>query len=162
MRFCRYVRTLCLWFVAVGWSAFGLGCGSSTNVLGLKLNELMAKHSAKGAVDWLEIYNPSEVEVDLTGVQLKDSNATWTFPAGTTIPGKGYLQVICDDTNQGLRTNFKLSGSGETVVLQTSAGQKIDEVTFPKQADDVSWGRERDGAEKWKSFPVPTPGKSNG
>ncbi|TNE47387.1 MAG: lamin tail domain-containing protein [Deltaproteobacteria bacterium] len=140
-----------------------LGCGGAVEQVNLKLNELSAKHSVKGVADWLEIYNPSEGEVSLKGLQLIDSNSgkVWDFPANAVIPGKGFLQVVCDDSGTEGRANFKLSAEGETLTLQTSEGQVLDTVTYPPQEDDVSWGRSEDGGGEWKSFANPTPGESN-
>lgn len=139
------------------------GCSAPAEELNLKFNELSAKHSVKGVADWLEIYNPSDSEVSLAGLQLKDSNSgtVWDFPADTKIPGKGFLQVVCDDSGTDGHTNFKLSAGGETVTLQTSDGQVIDTVTYPSQENDVSWGRATDGEGGWKQFTIPTPGQSN-
>ncbi len=46
--------------------------------------------------DWIELYNTSTTETDLTDWGLSDSNANpfkWRFPAGTVIPPGGHLLV---------------------------------------------------------------------
>lgn len=138
------------------------GCGtSSTNAL--KINELFSKSSQKGVDDWLEIYNPSEQPVSLKDLQLKDvkANIAWTFPAETTIPAKGFLVVVCDDSGTNGRPNFKLSSKGETIQLQNKSGEIIDKVTYPTQKEDTSWARKQDGSGEWGVSSNPTPGKSN-
>jgi hypothetical protein len=137
------------------------GCGGSNPATQLKINELFSKSALDGLDDWLEIYNPGDQEVSLDGLQLKDvnGNTVWDFPAGTTIAAGGFLVIVCDDSGTGLRTNFKLTSKGETIILQTKDGQVIDEVTYPAQEADQSWGRETDGSDKWKVFTSPTPNK---
>src|SRR5689334_21804739 len=70
--------------------------------------------------DWLEIYNPGEVDVNLAGYSLTDDASVpnmWQFPA-VTIPSGGFLTVFADSkdrrpTNGGkLHTNFDLSAGG--------------------------------------------------
>ena len=54
--------------------------------------------------DWIELFNRSEQEVDLSGAYLSDDrdNLTkWSFPAGTTIPSRGFLIVWADENGRG-------------------------------------------------------------
>ncbi|MCB9641610.1 MAG: lamin tail domain-containing protein [Myxococcales bacterium] len=149
-----------------GWMVTGCGVApqnSGSSVTSLKLNEFFTASSDGSTEDWLEIYNPTEQEIALEGLQLKDvaSGVVWSFPAGSKIAAKGYLQVICDDSGEDMKTNFKLTSKGETIVLQTAEGQEIDAVTYPAQTEDTSWGRSPDGGETWKVTTTPTPGKAN-
>jgi hypothetical protein len=58
-------------------------------VAGIKINEVMANASnstnADGTItDWVELYNPSNGSIDLSGMSLTDQLATprrWIFPA---------------------------------------------------------------------------------
>jgi len=125
----------------------------------LRLNELLADSAKKD--DWVELYNPSDKDIDLENYQLKDSGATWKFPAKTMIKAKSFLQVVCDGSNTGGKTNFKLSSKGESVALIDPQGNEIDSVTFPAQTKDVSWGRIPDGNGKWKALNTPTPSAAN-
>jgi len=51
------------------------------------------------ATDWIELYNPTNFEVDLSGWHLTDkpkkiNEETWAFPEGTVLESGGYLLVF--------------------------------------------------------------------
>jgi len=144
----------------------------------LFINEVMASNTSTIADengyfgDWIEIYNPSNVAVDLAGMFISDDAATPTkyqFPTGssaTVIPAGGFKLIWADDSTQSgpLHLNFKLSStSGEFVGLYYQGSELIlvDSVTFPPQTDNVSYGRQTDGNSPWISFAAATPNASN-
>ncbi len=111
--------------------------------------------------DWIEIYNPNNVPVDLSGYHLTDNlgGGSWqvpsTYPDSVTVPAQGFLLFWADnDEEQGVRhTDFKLGSSGETLVLLSRDNFTVaDSETFPVQSEDVSWGREEDGEGNWIYF----------
>lgn len=121
----------------------------------LVINELMASNGATVADgsgeydDWVELYNNSDEDLDLEGYHLSDdlSNLTkWTFPS-LTIPAGGYLTLWLDeDQDQGDdHTNFKLSASGEDLVLSDADRTTLDFVAFGEQTQDTSYGRSPNG-----------------
>ena len=115
--------------------------------------------------DWFELYNSSELEIDVSGCYLTDNKSKilkWQIPQGTIIEGKGYLIVWADnDTTQiGLHTNFKLSSLGEEVVLSAPDGKLIDEVIYPAQSLELSYSRNPDGTDIFK-WQYPSFGKTN-
>jgi hypothetical protein len=79
--------------------------------------------------DWIELYNPNEIEIDISGWVLKDSDDSneYIFPEGTEIDGQGFLVIVrnSDDfTNFYPNTtsfigefDFGLSASGDAVRL---------------------------------------------
>jgi hypothetical protein len=104
------------------------------------------------ASDWIEIYNSGVDAVSLAGMHLTDSASNlskWTFPAGTSLAGGGYLVVFASDKNivepnGELHTNFKLSAGGEYLGLVDTNGTTVLDrytPTFPPQLDDISYGR---------------------
>ncbi len=60
-----------------------------------------------------------------------------------------------------LHTNFRLSSSGEDLVLTDSSGQTIDQVALPEQTEDHSFGRFPNGLGSFFYSPFPTPLASN-
>ena len=122
--------------------------------------------------DWIELFNRSEQEVDLSGAYLSDDRdnlAKWSFPAGTTIPSRGFLIVWADENGKataGLHANFKLSKEGEEIYLTDRHASDrsilviLDHVEFSRQTTDVSYGRYPDGQGNWQPL-VPSPGKGN-
>lgn len=144
----------------------------------LFINEIMANNTAtitdeNGYYgDWIEIYNPTFVAVDLAGMYISDDAATPTkyqFPTGsgsTVIPAGGYKLVWADDSTQSgpLHVNFKLtSTSGEFVGLyyQSDDLLVLDSITFPPTDANVSYGRQTDGGTPWITFAAATPNASN-
>ena len=100
--------------------------------------------------DWIELYNTSSSAVDISGFFLTDnaSNLTrWRIPNGTTIPGNGYLIIWADaDLNQdGLHADFKLTSTGEELLLLNAEVKIVDEVVFGAQIGEVSYSRQPNG-----------------
>jgi len=148
------------------------------DITDLVINEFMASNDAAYADengefdDWIEIYNPSDFDLDLAGVYVTDeisdtTMTTWQIPAGfteTTIPAHGYLILWADkETEQGpLHLDIKLSGGGEDIALTDSDGVTvIDQLTYDEQETDVSYGRVPDGGSSWQFMTEPTPGTAN-
>lgn len=100
--------------------------------------------------DWIELYNLTLNDINLSQYYLTDSknNLTkWQFPDGTVILSKGYLIVWADkDTTQnGLHTNYKLASEGEKVLLLTPDLTIIDQVEFGSQSNELSYARVPNG-----------------
>jgi len=146
----------------------------STNK-GVVLNEFMASNTQTIADpqgeydDWIELHNRTGTAVDLTGLYLTDEPANprkWAFPSGTAIAANGYLLVWADEdggATPGLHANFKLSASGEQILLvdtDSNNNQVLDWIDFGVQDTDVSYGREAADPEVWGSM-TPTPNAAN-
>ncbi|MFZ1291318.1 MAG: CotH kinase family protein [Melioribacteraceae bacterium] len=114
--------------------------------------------------DWIEIYNPTDSLVDLSGYYLTDNlfdSTKWQFPTNTFIDSNSYIIVWADDKNSGLHTNFKLDVDGEQLYLFNSELDLIDSVFFGKQRDDVSYGRDTANSSQWHFYSEPTPRNKN-
>jgi len=121
--------------------------------------------------DWMEIYNAGSTSIDIGGLYISDDLddlEKWQIPESdptlTTIESGGFLILWLDgDIDQGiLHTDFKLSASGEAIVLTESDGESvIDDYEFGSQIADVSYGRLLNGGNTWTAFIIPTPGTSN-
>ena len=118
----------------------------------LVINEFLASNAAIIAdqdgefEDWIELYNNSNATINLAGYALSDDAenlAQWAFPAGTTIPARGYLIIWADDDEDqaGLHANFKLSSGGETIYLTNTTGAFVDTIEYKDQTTDISFGR---------------------
>jgi hypothetical protein len=100
--------------------------------------------------DWIELYNTTADTVLLDYLYLSDdftNPAKWQFPEDTKILPNGYLIIWADnDIFTGeLHSGFKLSGSGEGLLLSYSNGSIIDSITFPSQTGDITYGRYPNG-----------------
>ena len=150
------------------------GATNSGSLAGaLKINEWMPSNTTTIAdpadgdfEDWIEIYNASASTVFLTGCTLTDDPSKpnqWTFPVGTSIAPGGFLLVWADDegAQAGLHASFKLSASGEQILLYDPSGTLLDNVTFGTLGNNVSQGRLPDGGATISNLATPSPGTSN-
>ncbi len=123
---------------------------------GIVVNELMASNAASVKdnygeyEDWIELFNNTDKDVDLSGYFLSDNPANlpkWEIPASTVIPAKGYLIFWADeDQEQGVNhTNFKLTAGGEVVVLLDRGRNIVDSVAFGAQIEDKGYARVPNG-----------------
>ncbi|MDR2255959.1 MAG: lamin tail domain-containing protein [Arthrobacter sp.] len=77
--------------------------------------------------DWVELGNPSDAELDVSGLILTDAEPAkkdhaYTLPAGSIIPAKGLLLV---DGAQGDRPGFPFGLGGEDAVKLYAAGTDV-------------------------------------
>ncbi|MCB9761397.1 MAG: lamin tail domain-containing protein [Alphaproteobacteria bacterium] len=132
----------------------------------LALNETGITDEADQFEDWIELYNPTSSAIDLTGWSMTDDygiEEPWPFPDNTVITAGSYLLIWCDEDDDGpLHAAFKLSGDGEAATLLDPDGQVIDELTFPAQSEDISYGHVPDATGDLQPIDPPTPGSSNG
>ena len=116
-------------------------------------------------VDWIELHNMNQTEVDVSNYFLSDDPerpARWAIPAGTTIEAEGYLLIYPDKLDDDLHTNFGLSKDGEMLSLYDPNGVLTDYLEFSAQKTDVSYGRNPSNMIEWLWYGTPTPGADNG
>jgi hypothetical protein len=100
--------------------------------------------------DWIELFNNSGGVISLNNFYLSDSNSDlfqWKFPDNLLILPGNYLIVWADENNSqsGLHANFKLSASGEMIVLTNGSTGIMDSISFGLQTPDISMQRCPDG-----------------
>ncbi|HUF62752.1 MAG TPA: lamin tail domain-containing protein [Verrucomicrobiales bacterium] len=121
------------------------------------------------AADWIEIWNPNTVSLNLAGYALTDDGDEldqWVFPDWVIPPG-GYRVVFASgkDRKEGdgpLHTNFRIDAGGEYLALVDQDGQRVLRSYgpgIPVQRAGISYGRE---GESEGFFLQATPGAANG
>ncbi|MDL2218519.1 lamin tail domain-containing protein [Christensenellaceae bacterium OttesenSCG-928-M15] len=141
---------------------------------GIRINEFMASNATTLAgphneyPDWIELYNTTGEDVDISGCGLSDSLDSpmkWMFPAGTIIKAHDVLLVYCsgrdglvDDT---LHAPFGLRTYAEDVVFSGANGAVIDGFSYTSQETDISMARIPDGTGEFQKTSQPTPGFLN-
>ena len=139
------------------------------NVNQLVINEIMT--SNKGAYsdelgntyDWIELYNGSNSDIDLSKYTLSDEesgNAKWIFP-NVTIKSKEYMIVyLSGSTADGLYANFALSkAGGELITLKKPNGKVVDTVRTESLNKNTVMARNSKG--EWVVTSDITPGYDN-
>ena len=125
--------------------------GTSADAVVL-FNEVMF-HAPSGQTNlqWIELQNVMRVDVDISNWRL-DAGVNYTFPAGTVIPGGGFVVVAKDIqtfTNAtGVTTVFgpftnNLANGGEHLVLRNHDNRLMDEMSY---GDEQPWPEGADGS----------------
>ena len=120
-----------------------------------RISEFMAENKATIAdgdgdfSDWIEIYNPDAVSINLTGFALTDDPLVpqkWIFP-NVSLASGARLLVFASGKNRTdpaaqLHTNFSLETTGEYLALMGPDGTtKLTEFApYPPQEQDRSYG----------------------
>jgi len=165
-------------FILVASNAAGLFTRAVTVLvdsppLPVRISEIVAenryalKDGYDDAPDWIELRNPGNEAVDLTGCGLSDNPASpmqWTFPATTLAPHSMLIVFASGRDNPRdpaghLHAGFRLAKDGGELILTASDGVTVlDRVTYPALDTDLAYGRDLEGA--WR-FLEPTPGSVN-
>lgn len=123
---------------------------------GLVINEISANNAsiamdeAGQYEDWIELYNNSTENINLLGYYLSDElgdMTKWAFPEVSIAPN-AYLIVWADNdamVGTELHANFQLSNSGEVLTLSNPSEQIVDQIDFPEQFEDLTYGRFENG-----------------
>jgi len=141
----------------VGGSPGAMETQGSEALDAVMINEFLA-HTDDPEVDYVELFNYSDVAVDVSGCFLTDDPSTNRFriPNGTIIPSRGLLAF---DQNQ---LGYRLDATGETLFLVHSNGTRVlDAVRFGPQENGVASGRSPDGSPDIRRLSELTPGSEN-
>ncbi|MFO0757308.1 MAG: lamin tail domain-containing protein [Byssovorax sp.] len=114
------------------WSRKGLSTGAA-----VLFNEVMYHPQKDASLEWIELYNPLGIDVDLSGFQLAGA-VTFTFPEGTFLGGRSYLVVAADAALFAQSTGKTAVGSYSgllpndhgTIELRNNAGRLLDAMTY--------------------------------
>ncbi len=127
--------------------------------------------------EWMEICNPTDETVNLTGWKISDNNCIWSFPDGSFI-GQGSHIIIAKNAS-GFAEMFNcspdmdgfggqgLNDEGDYLLLNNSLGELIDFVSWENYTDgwDIFANKNKtikrisngDGPDNWLSEQDPDP-----
>jgi hypothetical protein len=139
--------------------------GQAARPTSLVISEIMY-HPTNSALEFVELFNSRAESQDLSGYQLS-GNISFTFPAGTTIPGGGFVVVARSPSALqsaygmtgvfGPYTNTLPGGSG-SVQLFNQAGALLLETDY---SDQSPWPVAADGAGHSLVLARPSYGQNN-
>jgi hypothetical protein len=136
------------------------GCAAAGGAF-IALNEVTSLGADVGPFaglgDAIELYNPGDAAIDLSGWQMSDAPAlpvdkTYVFPPGTTLaPGEYLVLTAYDDVALTGDFPFGLSSSNEeTLTLADADGAQVDQVIFSGADATLSYCRLPDGTGAWQ------------
>jgi len=143
-------------------AAAAVGNGS-----GLRINEWLANPLPPFTEDFIEIYNPDSLPVDLGDWHLTDQPIGQPFRHRITrlhfADAFGHLTFIADaQPNQGPdHVDFQLSQDGGEIGLLNPDGLMIDCIAYKLQQAGQSEGRSPSGSDRFAVFDIPTPSAGN-
>ena len=109
--------------------------------------------------EYIELYNPADAPVDLSGWQLDDSEGgsqPYRLPQGSVIPAHSFLLFFRKDTG------IALNNGGDSVRLLAPDGVILaDQATYDHSSGDTPWSRTVDGGGEWTESYPPSPGGPN-
>lgn len=169
----------------------GSGSQSATNAIRILVSEVYpypdASHGGTGA-HWIELYNATLSEIDLSMWVVKAGSSTFAIPAGTTIAPRGYAIITSDASTRSrwqvgsstpvvVSTSFSggFASAGDAVYLEGNDGVLIDAVSWGTNAKVMSpaatlpalghalirttLARDTDSKQDWVDTSAPTPGR---
>jgi hypothetical protein len=174
----------------------GVNVGAANNLLymgdpsTLKINEWLATEKVTRVSDFLELYNPDPLPVDMGGLYLTNVPASFVHqvylnqqgttgtPAPYVIPALSFIDggvvqgglkigaytVFTADGNTAAGANhvdFDLSAFQGMIGLFTSGAKPIDVLYYGPQRTDISQGRTPLGSALFATSSIPTPGLEN-
>lgn len=154
----------------------------------LRINEILSVNSSVAYdpdfgefSDFIEIYNASDEALNLKNYAVSDDEDNpekFIFP-DYILPAQHYLIIWADGHNLkpgdtafseyknanitvvAFHADFKISASGETIILISPQKQLIDKCILGVQENDISYGRNPAYPQHWQYFSEVSPGKIN-
>ena len=172
----KIIKKIILLLLAVTMLPLSSACGSvklnADAKSGLVINEAVSANARSltdadlGSPDWIEIYNGTGKDINLSGYGLSDNIREphkWEFP-GITLKAGDYLIVFAAKNSEKLPdgkycTGFGISKSGESIYLVDPYYNLVDEADLPEMKTDISWARTSSGDHGYCA--APTPGAAN-
>ena len=136
----------------------------------LVINELMASNAgltmspAINFDSWIELYNPGEQAVNLSGMTLSDAYGNkWQIPNSIgSVPAKGFKVLWLGSNDiRADQCSFKLDCDGGTITLSDRNGDIVASETYPEAISRTAYARKTDGGNEWGWTAYPTPGATN-
>lgn len=117
------------------------------------INEIVP--SATGGVDWVELYNTTNITIDLSNCYFDDiaagGSGAFQISAGNSIPAHGFWTLD--------KSSYFNNGGDDVRLLSDDAVTVLDSYTYPATNADRSWYRSPDGG-PWALGDNPHPTKS--
>lgn len=114
--------------------------------------------------DLIELTNTGSASINLRDYTIADSGSAFIpLPEFELAPG-AFIQLWADDDPERgpFHLPFKLSASGDKVIIRKNSGEVVQQVTLPALETDQSYSRFPSGSGDFARCRYATPGKGNG
>ncbi len=135
-----------------------------------------SNHGEEGDNEWIEIYNPLDTPIDISGWMIVDNNATDTIPTSSPIPAKGFAVVTGNASTWGYwnipngvikivlpdgKIGDGLANDGDRVILKMPNGTEIDAMSYGNVVEGhilgrVPTGLDTDTVADWHDLALPS------
>lgn len=103
--------------------------------------------------EWVEIYNPTNAAVDISGWKICDNNSCDTIPASSPIPAKGYAVITADSSTWAIWPSIPagtikivlgssigngLANAGDRVILKNALDVVIDAMSYGSDTSQLN------------------------
>lgn len=115
---------------------------------GVSINEVMYHPKSSADLEWIELYNPLGIDVDVSAFRIK-GDVQFLFPEGTRIVSRGYLVVAAD-------ANLLAQDLGKPVAVGSYTGRLSDDsgkIELWNNADRLLDSMEYADIEPWPVVP---------
>lgn len=124
--------------------------------LSLKINEILPNPD-KGEVEWIELYNDSDVKINLLNWTVDDDDQggskSYKFATSTWIEPRGFYVL------KHAESKLSLNNDGDKVVLMDDNGNVVDEIIYEKTIVGQAYVKSDKG--QWSWTMAVTPGEKN-
>jgi hypothetical protein len=131
----------------------------------VKINEWLTAGVNPYPDDFVELYNPQTLPVNVGGTFLTDQpvgdQLRSPIAALSFIGPRGYLVFTSGNGNTADEINFGLASEQGEIALRGADGRAIDAIVYGPQQLGLSQGRCADGEASFKRLVSPTPGGPN-
>lgn len=118
------------------------------------INELLpAPKGDDNELEWIELFNPENRDVNLEGWQLTNQKKFYTFPENKIIKANDYLVIKRKDSK------ISLKDSGDKLFLIDPAKKIVNGVEYKSAKEDLAFARQN--MINWSWTEKPTPGEEN-
>jgi hypothetical protein len=122
---------------------------------GYNISEFIYLLNEKDNVLAIQVHNASTGSSDLSAIPFL--SVGYANPVDIDAPVSNYLQM----PTLYPHSNFKLSSSGETLILTFKDGTVADSINYGVVPANYSFGRDIKNMSNWGYFAIPTPGLTN-
>lgn len=136
----------------------GMSKIANASVGNIVINEILPNAvSTEPDNEWVELYNPGDLPVDVTNWKIDDGEGEYTL-SGTIAAGD---HMLISGSSYG-STGLQLSNSGEILNLEDDSSNLISSTpNYGSATEGQSYARKPNGSSNWYWDATPTPGTVN-